>query len=262
MGFAAHASPAPDSGTTISGSSQAAPWQVPLWDVLAWLQVSMPVTPGHAEKDGDLAKWAVPLLRPVAAAVLDDSWRRLADQNAVPEEWPAARLLAVWFEDADRSGNGYLECTEFVDALERLGPALRRGGCPSDRLSLANLGKYCDIIGNGRINYFELLNGLTWEDSLGEEFERDMMESINAAIYFNSSTIRRALQRFDEEMRKLVSVEDFVTALSAVNTALTNGDQRGNIASLHRQQILAITDNLPRVEGYYINYEKFLNSFR
>merc|ERR1712176_981842 len=105
------------------------------------------------------------------------------------------------------------------------------------------------------------LNGLTWEDSLGSEFERDMMESINASIYLNSSTIRRALQRFDDELTKKVTVDDLVTALRAVMTA-QSADRGKDYSSLNRQQIQAIADNLPRVDGYYVNYENFLTSFR
>ena len=47
------------------------------------------------------------------------------DPENPAEEWPIARLLAVWFEDADKSQNGFLERDEFIGALAPLGPALQ-----------------------------------------------------------------------------------------------------------------------------------------
>eukprot|EP00929_Paragymnodinium_shiwhaense_P030814 TRINITY_DN17391_c0_g1_i1.p1 TRINITY_DN17391_c0_g1~~TRINITY_DN17391_c0_g1_i1.p1 ORF type:complete len:946 (+),score=228.68 TRINITY_DN17391_c0_g1_i1:132-2969(+) len=255
------ASPAAAGGQQAAAkASTAAHWEVSLWDVLARLQVTLPVAPAVVAKDPELARWAVPKLRPVAAAVLDDAWRRLADSDAKPEEWPAARLLAVWFEDADKSGNGYLQFDEFVEALAVLGPALQVGGCPSDKASLSRIARYCDVLGNGRVNYFDFLNGLTWEDSLNSDFESDMLESINAAIYFNIGALRRALQRFDPTLQKRVRKTEFVVALKAVHAALLP-DREGNNC-LTPLQIEAIAEHIQLEDDETVNYEKFLGSFR
>merc|ERR1712217_358600 len=128
------------------------------------LTVSLPVSSSSAAEP-EAAVWAVSKLRPLASAVLDDAWRRLVPQGSSADEWPLPKVLAAWFEDVDKSGNGFLEEDEFISALATLAPALEKGGCPTDVDPLRRLARYCDVVGNGRINYFELLNGLTWEDS-------------------------------------------------------------------------------------------------
>jgi len=249
--FAAHA------GETSGGAG--ATLEVSLWDMLARLQGSLPVAPALVDKDPEMAKWAVSKLHIVSEAVLEDARRRLCETDANPKEWPDARLLAVWFEDADASQNGYLECGEFVQALQRIGTSLEKRGCPSDAASLARVGKYCDIAGNGRVNYFELLNALTWEESIGPEFKTDMFETINGAIYFNQATIRRALQQFDPELRGTVTPGNFVTAVRAVQTALVGTQGADGLTAV---QIETIADHIPRERDNTINYDKFLNSFK
>merc|ERR1712224_839885 len=109
---------------------------------------------------------------------------RLVPKGESIAHWPASRLLATWFEDADSSANGYLEHQEFIDALIRLRPRLEKNGCPNSNEQLADIAKYCDVMGNGRVNYFELLNGLSWDDSIGPEMKEDLIDGVHAAIFF------------------------------------------------------------------------------
>lgn len=252
--------------TTGAGLSSAAKpavakgiWEVSLWDVLTRLQVSLPLSPKPDIQDPGLADWAVPKLRKVADVVLRDSWQRLAEMGAKREEWPTARLIAVWFEDANASQSGFLDIGELVFALSKLATSLEGNGVPCDQMSLARLAKYMDIDGNGRINFFEFLNGLTIEDALGEDFQQDLLETMHAAIYFNVVPIRSALIRFDTELSGEVSSQDFVIALMAVQSALSAGVSGCN--GLTRLQVSAIADSISK-NGDNISYEKFLGSFR
>jgi len=239
--------------------------QVSIWEMLARLQISLPIAPSSTAHDPKLADYAVSKMRSVAAAVLDDAKKRLAGNDADTDEWPAARLLAVWFEDADTSGKGFLEYEVFVESLMKLDRALQRGGCPADHASLMRLAKYCDVVGNGHINYFELLNGLTWEDSLGPEFEQDLLETINASIYFNMTLIRRSVQRFDPDLTGLIFGKDLVAALKAVHTVITaensTRSQSADSGSITKFQIQIIAQNLTRDDDGRIDYERFLDSF-
>lgn len=239
--------------TTLGGGKR-----VSVWDVLGRLQVTLPLV---SHSDAEEAEWAIPKLRPMAAAVLDDARRRLMPPGSRRSEWPVSKLLAAWFEDVDKSQNGFLEPEEFISAMSMIGPALERGGCPADHDSLHRLAKYFDVVGNGRINYFELLNSLTWEDSLGSELREDLLETINAAMYFNVAPIRRSLQKLDPEKCGRVTPSDFVQALRAVHTALSAG--RGEEGSrFTRGQIDTIVDHLPREHDQRVDYERFLASFR
>lgn len=235
-------------------------WEVSLWQVLTRLQGSLLITPAYDAMDPGLAEWALPKLQKIAPIVQDDSWRRLAGSDAQPEEWPAARLIAVWFEDADTSESGFLQPDDLVEALLKLAPSLQKVGVPTDRTSLARLLKYVDTDGNGRINIFEMFNGFTSECSLGEDFQQDVLEPINAAIYFNIAPIRSALLHFDPDHRGQVSNQDFINALMAVQSALSAGLNGTN--ALTRLQIAAIADSVERSGDGRIHYEKFLGSFR
>lgn len=235
-------------------------WEVSLWDVLTRLQVSLPLTPAHDIEDPDLAEWAMPKLRQLNSIVQEDAWTRLAEPGAKREEWPSARLLAVWFEDGDTAQSGFLELDAFVMALGKLGRLLEGKGVPTDKVSLMRLAKYVDTDGNGRLNFFELLNGFTWEDALGDDFQQDVLETINSALYFNIAPIRSALLRFDMENTGEVSSQDFIIALMAVQSALSAGCSGSN--GLTRLQIAAIADTIARSGDGRINYEKFLGSFR
>jgi len=245
----------PEQGSDAAGAPAASAGRVSVWDMLGRLQVTLPVS--RAAGDAGAEAWAVPKLRPLATAVLDDAWKRLVPPGAQASEWPVPKLLAAWFEDVDESRNGFLETNEFVTALQRLAPALQKGGCPADTPSLERLAAYCDVVGNGRVNYFELMNGLTWEDSLGPELREDMMETLNAAIYFNMAPTRRALQRFDPQGAGRISPEDFVTAMRGVNKAL--GPDGGALSPSEVQELVV---HLPRKECGKIDYDSFLKSFR
>uniref|UniRef100_A0A6T1AN62 Serine/threonine-protein phosphatase n=1 Tax=Alexandrium monilatum TaxID=311494 RepID=A0A6T1AN62_9DINO len=229
--------------------------KVSVWDMLGRLQVTLPVA-RVTPVDPEVEAWAVPKLRPVASAVIDDAWRRLVPADAQQSEWPVSKLLAAWFEDVDTSRNGFLEINEMVAALQRLGPALERGGCPSDPDSLQRITVYCDITGTGRMNYFELLNALSWEDALGPELQKDIMETVNAAIYFNMVPIRKALMAFDRDRQGTVSPEDFVMALTGVSHAL--GPDEGGLT---KTEIDTIAVHLPRLGNGLIDYQSFLKSF-
>jgi len=170
------------------------------------------------------------------------------------------KVLAAWFEDVDTSGSGFLEEDEFVTALRALAPSLAKCGCPTDIDTLTRLARCCDVTGNGHVNYFELLNGLTWEDSLGDDFKQDLLETLHAAIYFNIVPMRAALQKFDLELSGTISRDEFVRAATAVHTALvaSGGAERCGIG---RQDIEELAKHLPSKCGR-IDYEAFLKSFR
>eukprot|EP00927_Polykrikos_kofoidii_P002951 TRINITY_DN11173_c0_g1_i1.p1 TRINITY_DN11173_c0_g1~~TRINITY_DN11173_c0_g1_i1.p1 ORF type:complete len:965 (-),score=169.71 TRINITY_DN11173_c0_g1_i1:54-2948(-) len=235
-----------------------------VWDVLGKLQVSLPITATTTEAEAEAqieAAWAVPKLRALAAAVLGDAATRFASPGEM-EDWPVSKLLAAWFEEVDASQNGYLDFHEFEDAMSKLAPALNKGGCPSDPASLHRIAQYCDVLRTGRINYFEFLNSLTWEDSLGEDLKADLMESIHAGIFFNMAPIRRALQNFDPEREGRITPQDCEAALRAVHTALCGGRGREDVDSLTTTQINAIARHLPVEADGRIDYERFLASFR
>jgi len=229
--------------------------RVCVWEMLERLQVTLPVSRA-AGCDPEVEAWAVPKLRPLASAVLDDAWKRLVPEGAKSDEWPVSKLLAAWFEDVDESCNGFLETAEFVTALQRLSAKLELCGCPSDPDSLTRIATYCDLVGNGRLNYFELLNALSWEDALGPELQEDVMESVHAAIYFNMAPIRRALEGFDKEHKGSITPEDFKTALNGVSTALgPDGD------GLTKTEIDTMAVHLLSSETGLIDYASFLRSF-
>lgn len=253
--FEAYPGPPGDTEKIVGGA-----WRVSVWDVLARLQVTMPIVSEHASLDKESASWAVAHLSALAKAVLDDAWSRLVPPGVHPDDWPAARLISVWFEDADTTQTGYLSRDAFLLALAKLGPQLELAGCPSDPASLARLGAYCDVVGNGRVNYFELLNGLTWEDSL-PELRTDIVSCLHAAVFFNQTPIRKALQTLDPDLCGFCSQDDFVTALSAVQTALATG-RGGGDSDLTVEQIKTMADNIAKDDDGAINYERFLKSFR
>merc|ERR1712070_48212 len=143
---------------------------------------------------------------------------------------------------------------------ERLGPLLEEHGCSTDPSLLRQLGEFCDIDHNGRVNYFELVNGLTWEDSL-PELRQDLLESINATIYFHMDLIRCAFQCIDFDHRGCIQPADFATALETVHEVL-NTARANSGAALTASQISALVAHLPREAGGCINYERFLRSFR
>lgn len=231
--------------------------RVSVWDMLGRLTVSLPVT---TTGSADEVAWAVPLLKPLSSVIIDDAWKRLVPEGSPEVDWPVPKVLAAWFEDWDKTQNGYLEDNEFISALRSLGPQLNAAGVPTDDESLARLARACDVVGNGHINYFELLNSLTWEDSLGDELRSDLMETMHAAIYFNMGSIRTAMRKFDPEFGGMISVQDFTTALRAVRTALTAAgeDESGGLGA---GEVEEMARHLPR-ESDMINYEAFLRSFR
>lgn len=230
--------------------------KVHLWDFLERLQVTLPIAPAGANES---LAWVVGALRKVATAVLDDAATRLVPKGESIAMWPASRLLAMWFEEADVSANGYLEHQEFVDALIRLRPRLEKNSCPCSDKELADIAKYCDVMGNGRVNYFELLNGLTWDDSLGPEMKEDLIDGVHAAIFFNQMPITRALKEFDSEGKGIVTTSQFAQALQAVFGALTAVDAG---EELTKEQIVTIAESLPQEADGGINYVRFLESFR
>jgi len=242
------------------GSTQALAGRVSVWDMLERLTVTLPVSSLSGEEQ-EIAAWAVSKLRPLATTIMDDAWQRLVPAGSTQSEWPMPKVLAAWFEDEDKSGNGYLDEDEFVAALRTLAPQLETSGCPSDEESLRRLMRYCDVVGTGRINYFELLNGLTWDDSLGDEFRADLIETLHATIFFNIDPMRAALRKFDLELNGLVSPDDFSKALRAVHTTLTASGEFGG-SGLGRSEIDEISLHLPRVGHGSIDYEAFLKSFR
>jgi len=230
--------------------------QVSVWELLGRLQVTLPISCSK-KMDPDLESWAVDKLRPLAVAVLADARQRFLPPKVTDdEEWPVPKLLAAWFEDVDEDSNGFLEYNEFIAALQQIGPTLNRGGCPVDTASLTKLAMYCDVLDSGRINYYELLNCMTWQDSLGPELQEDMAESMNAAIYFNMVPVERALRGFDPGSTGHVSPEQFMTALRAVTTALGS-----NAGGLSRTEISCLVEHLPQHDGL-IDYKSFLRSFR
>merc|ERR1712167_544178 len=99
---------------------------VSLWDLLARLQVTMPILPDRFAHNPDLAERVQCMLRPVASAVVDDAREHLAGNGEGADLWPVARLLAAWFEKADSDASGFLERGEFVAAVKRLGPKLKK----------------------------------------------------------------------------------------------------------------------------------------
>jgi protein phosphatase len=231
--------------------------KVQLWDLLERLQVTLPIAPKDANES---MSWVVSALRPLAAAVLDDAATRLLPQDESIANWPASRLLAMWFEDADTSANGYLEHQEFLDALVCLRPRLEKNGCPCSDSELKDIASYCDVNGNdGRINYFELLNGLMWDDSLGPEMKEDLLDGLHAAVFFNATPIRHAMQQFDTDGCGLVTKQHFELALQAVYSALT-AVEAGEL--LTKEQISTITASLSQEVDGRINYVNFLDSFR
>jgi len=220
-----------------------------LWDFLERFQHALPV----ATQSGPEAAWVVPKLKLLAAAVLEDAKQAHAEDDDA--EWPVSKLLAAWFEDVDLSNNGYLELKELVAGLSRLAPSLEQKGCPSDPESLERLAKYCDVDNSGLVNYFELLNAMTWGESVGPEMTADILETYHAAIYFNRNTIRLAMGRFDPTRTGKVSRENFSTGLMAVANGLNNAN------SLSKFQVEAIAAALPQNEEGLIDYERWLNSF-
>eukprot|EP00929_Paragymnodinium_shiwhaense_P080536 TRINITY_DN42009_c0_g1_i1.p1 TRINITY_DN42009_c0_g1~~TRINITY_DN42009_c0_g1_i1.p1 ORF type:complete len:980 (+),score=227.17 TRINITY_DN42009_c0_g1_i1:79-3018(+) len=236
-----------------------------VWDVLGRLQMSLPVSTEDAsgkavsqERQTESA-WAVPKLKALATAVLEDATARL---KASGEEWPVSKLLAAWFEDMDTSANGFLEFPEFETALRSIKKKLEFRGCPADKDSLARLARYCDVLGNGRVNYFELLNSLTWEDSVGESVKQDLMESVHAGIYFNAAAIRTAFHKLDETRCGTVSQDGFTSALKTVGAVLQTGRSGLEGGQLLSGQLDAIAQHLPKEADGTINYETFLASFR
>lgn len=233
--------------------------RVSVWDMLERLTVTLPV-PSTSVLEAETIAWAVAQLRPLASAILDDAWRRLVPPGGSQADWPMPKVLAAWFENVDSSGNGFLDEDEFVVALVALGPALEQGGCPTDEESLRRLARFCDVGGNGRINYFELLNSLTWEESLGDDFRQDLMESLHSAMYFNVAPARSSLQKFDSALSGRVSPDNFVKALRAVHAALSaTGEYE---CGLSRTDIEDMALHLPRCDDGCIDYEAFLKSFR
>jgi len=155
-----------------------------------------------------------------------------------------------------------LEFPEFEQALQSIAKPLEKRSCPADKESLARLARYCDVLGNGRINYFELLNSLTWEDSVAEGVREDLMESIYAGIYFNLAPIRTAFHKLDVQRSGCLAQDGFVSALKTVSAVLGSGRKSLEGGQVLAGQLDAIAQHLPKEEDDSINYEKFLASFR
>lgn len=232
--------------------------RVSVWDMLGRLTGSLPISSNSTAEE---AAWCIPKLRPVATVIIEDAWKRLVPEGSPEIDWPKPKVLAAWFEEADTSQNGFLEDQEFVTALLALTPGLTKAGIPTDDTSLARLVRCIDVVGTGHVNYFELLNSLTWEDSLGDELQADLVETMHAAIYFNMVAIRGAMRRFDPDFTGCIASGDFVTALRAVRTALTaaGDDESGGLGA---GEVEEMSRNLPRNANGMINYEDFLKSFR
>lgn len=256
---AANPSGAGDTGNLdLSASLGSTAARVSVWDMLQRLTVSLPVA---SHSSAEEASWAIPKLRPLATVIIADAWRRLVPEDAPENDWPVPKVLAAWFEEWDKSQNGYLEDNEFMSALTSVKAGLEKAGCPTDEGSLRRLTRCCDVVGNGHINYFELLNSLTWEDSLGDEIRADLMETMHAAIFFNMATIRSAMRKFDTQHVGLIAPPDFALAVRAVRTALTAaGEDESSV--LGAGEVDEMLRNLPRNDGGLINYEDFLKSFR
>lgn len=231
--------------------------RVGVWDMLARLTSSLPVA-SHCTNEE--AAWAVPKLRPLTEAILKDAWGRLIPADADPKEWATPKIIAAWFEDMDKDQNGYLSDPEFLGGLHALKRPLQAAGIPTDDVTFRRFLEACDVGGNGHLNYFELLNVLTWEETLGDDLQEELMETTYAAIYFNLSSIRAAFRKYDSAYTGWVSPEHFQKALLAVRTALTASGEDGS-GGLGQQEIKELTDNLPRQDGF-INYDGFLKSFR
>eukprot|EP00811_Abedinium_folium_P022682 NODE_3210_length_2074_cov_8.057524.p1 GENE.NODE_3210_length_2074_cov_8.057524~~NODE_3210_length_2074_cov_8.057524.p1 ORF type:complete len:645 (-),score=143.08 NODE_3210_length_2074_cov_8.057524:139-2073(-) len=238
---------------------------VPIWDVLRRLQFTLPVsTAATSMQDREAAEWAMAALHEICDAVVEQSRSRYCSEGEPPNdaEWPKVRFLALWYEDIDTNQNGYLSCDEFVRAVSELGPlpSFSQMGDGSADVAFQSLWKHLDVDCNNRVSFFELLNSLTWEESLGTQLQEDLVESMNAAIFFNISLIRRTLQRFDVDQDGFVPPDAFLTALTAVVDVLATGGDHTQ-ADLTRQQAGAIVSSLPVETNGRINYEAFLRSF-
>eukprot|EP00755_Sulcionema_specki_P035531 Sspe_Gene.2475::Locus_820_Transcript_1_1_Confidence_1.000_Length_2730::g.2475::m.2475 len=181
-------------------------------DFLARLQLKYSST--HAKPATKETMWVPQFLGKLAKDIVQQQQKTAAKEglSVLQGDGPVA-LLTEFFNRSDQNRNGFLEKQEFIDAIKPL-PSCK--ALTAEQLD--QIGVYCDVVGNGRINYLEFLHAFHIEDTAGPGLAEDVLEQVHRVLYFDFSIpLMRSLRVVDEEDTGRVTAAQFERVLETVN---------------------------------------------
>lgn len=177
-------------------------------------------------------------------------------EGGAPEERARA-----FFEASDTDGSGFLSYQEFAVAVGGLISQCSTAGLPFELSSpqLAELARWVDLSGEGRISYLEFLASFVPSDLVaGGTFSVDIMEHICTAVWANKPALTSACLLIDSQHTGEVTRQQLTEALRAMNLAL---DQ--DSPPITDEQIQVLMDHTRFDAGTgHIRYRHFLDSFQ
>eukprot|EP01064_Diplonema_japonicum_P011876 TRINITY_DN19321_c0_g1_i1.p1 TRINITY_DN19321_c0_g1~~TRINITY_DN19321_c0_g1_i1.p1 ORF type:complete len:929 (+),score=155.94 TRINITY_DN19321_c0_g1_i1:32-2788(+) len=217
-------------------------------DFLARLQLKYSST--HAKIANHEQDWVPMFLGQVAKDIVQAVQKEhTRTEEMVLQSTSPIAYLTEFFNSHDLDKNGYLEQTEFLTALKRLPCCV-----DLEPEKLKCLGDYCDVVGNGRVNYLEFLHAFHVEDSAGSELSEDILEHVYRILHFEfTGAMRRAFHSF-EEPDDLVTSEQFKSVVMTINNL-------SDPPPLSETQIQCLIDTLDLNGEGKLDYEDFLSSF-
>jgi len=216
---------------------------VPLHALLDSLRVRFAST--YAKPAPVEAPWVPGALPDIGRDILLLQHSRSGSSNAVI-------LLTDFFAGQDRNHNGYLEFQEFIAGL-RLLPSCA-GRSEKELLQLAD---YCDLLGNGRINYLELLHAFNVEagSDMAEHMHEDLLEGIYRVLYFNfRGVVAQTLEQYLVPGTTRCTPAEFAMVLRTANAA------QGGYLTNDQIDMLKDTFSVDEADGRF-DFEEYFASF-
>eukprot|EP00747_Dinoflagellata_sp_TGD_P017468 gnl/TRDRNA2_/TRDRNA2_125843_c0_seq1.p1 gnl/TRDRNA2_/TRDRNA2_125843_c0~~gnl/TRDRNA2_/TRDRNA2_125843_c0_seq1.p1 ORF type:complete len:486 (+),score=77.23 gnl/TRDRNA2_/TRDRNA2_125843_c0_seq1:3-1460(+) len=162
----------------------------------------------------------------------------------------AAQLLMDFFQQSDSNGDGFLDASEFVKALSPL------PSCQAlSEQQMTALVDYCDVIPNGRINYFEFLHNFNIEahhDVAGHVVE-DIMEGFQRVMYFDyRRLVVNVMEQIAGSRQTRCTPDQFGSAVKVVN------DEH---QLLTEEQLKILVETLTVDKDGLFDYREYFDSF-
>eukprot|EP01060_Flectonema_neradi_P035337 TRINITY_DN647_c1_g1_i4.p1 TRINITY_DN647_c1_g1~~TRINITY_DN647_c1_g1_i4.p1 ORF type:complete len:578 (+),score=118.64 TRINITY_DN647_c1_g1_i4:1073-2806(+) len=217
-------------------------------DFLSRLQLKYSAT--HAKVASKEQNWVPQFLCKVAKDIIvQQQKKQTQSEDMVLQSNSAIAFLTEFFNSYDLDKSGYLEQSEYLLALKTL-PSCK--SLSPEKLEL--IGNYCDVVGNGRINYLEFLHAFHIEESSGSELSEDILEQVYRVMHFEfTQPMKRAFLALEGENDR-VTPERFEEVVKTVN----------NLSApppLSEPQIRCLIDTLSLGEDGKLDYTDYLSSF-
>ncbi|PRP77832.1 serine/threonine protein phosphatase-like protein [Planoprotostelium fungivorum] len=157
------------------------------------------------------------------------------------------RTVQQAFHEFDTDHNGTLSYREISMALAKIG----LNYTDEEKMKIA---AWIDEDGNGEISFKEFRNAFRIIDAKGGEWQDHMVQKVYTVLFKNKLQLHGVFRRMDSEGTGKLSLSDFKVAMEVVNQQLGSPVSPLQLRELYRYMV--------DEKSGYIDYEKFLGSFR